>query len=483
LTDTTTKSEVDFAAIQLAQLAWSNTPVARRVQIISRFRVLLADNAASLAAKACQNRDRDPTEVVIAEALPLAEGCRFLEKNSKKILNPVRLSAFTRPRWLVGLSGRITREPHGIILILAPFNYPLFLPGIQALQALAAGNAVIVKPGTGGGDVMLEMAKLLADAGLPEHLFNVTGDSVESGVAALAGDIDKVVLTGSAATGTGVLAALSKRAIPATVELSGNDATIVLADANIELVADAVAYGLRLNSSQTCIAPRRVIVTGREDGPVLSAILARINDIQPVQIPNAVAERVQKLVETAKHAGANVLAGSADPARFTPFLLSNVPADSDILKADIFAPVVSVTHASNDVDAINQVNASPYGLGAAIFGDPKKAHTIAAQLDTGFVTINDMIVPTADPRAPFGGRKGSGFGVTRGAEGLLAMTRPKTIFLRKGKFHPHLNPIKSSDLEAYSNLLIAMHSRGFTQRIKAFMNAVRGLSSHIKPKR
>jgi acyl-CoA reductase-like NAD-dependent aldehyde dehydrogenase len=480
LANSAPKTDLDYGVIRCAQQGWNDTPTAKRRRIISRFRVLLAQNAQNLAIAICAGTSRQPAEAVLAEILPLAEGCRFLEKRSKKLLAPVRLSAVGRPGWLVGSTAQIVREPYGIVLVLAPFNYPLFLPGVQALHALAAGNAVIVKPGSGGSGIITQMASLLNQAGLPPHLFTVTGESVETGKELLTGDIDKVVLTGSAETGAKVLCALAERAIPATIELSGNDAVIVLPTAETKLVADAMAYGLRLNGSQTCIAPRRVIVVGDSTQKVTSAILQRVDHIPPAQIPEPVAARVQTLVTGAKNGGAEILCGSADPNRFTPFVVRYVSPNSELLETELFAPVISIVHVRDDVEAIALANASPFGLGASIFGDPIQARAIAGRLDTGFVTINDMIVQTADPRTPFGGRKRSGFGVTRGAEGLLAMTRPKTIFLRKGKFRPHLNALTPDDLDAYSNLLIAMHSRGFTQRLKAFMTAIRHLSSRIK---
>ena len=143
-------------------------------------------------------------------------------------------------------------------MILAPGNYPLFLPGVQLLQALVAGNAVLLKPRP-GAPPLATLSTLLEDAGLPSQLVQLLGEDV-AGARAIAQGVDRVVLTGSAETGRAVLADLAPQLTPATLELSGNDAVFVLPGADLDLVADALAFGLRLNGGATCIAPRRVFV-------------------------------------------------------------------------------------------------------------------------------------------------------------------------------------------------------------------------------
>ncbi|MGI9372924.1 MAG: aldehyde dehydrogenase family protein [Hyphomicrobiales bacterium] len=467
--------ESELHTLCRTQTDWATKAIASRLDVVRAFRHLLAEQAPTLAKTACAGLQRDEAELVITEILPLAEACKFLEKNATQILKPRRPSLYTRPGWLMGVNTKILREPFGIIAILAPFNYPVFLPFVQAVHALVAGNAVVVKPAHGGHAIAEALARLLVEAGLPDGLIHVTDESIEAGQALVDANIDKLVLTGSAETGAKVLGALASRAIPAIVELAGNDAMIALPGADPAIVADAVAYGLRLNSSQTCIAPRRLVIVGQSSEPLVNAILERVASLPAATIPNVVCERLCALTTDLSFA-----AGTIDPQRFTPVVLTGVSEDADILKADIFAPVICMLSANDAVDAARLVNASPFGLGTSIFGNAGDAEQLATRLNTGFVTINDIIVPTADPRAPFGGTKSSGFGVTRGAEGLLEMTRPKTIFTRKGTFLPHLNPPLESDMHAYSHLLLALHGKGFTQRAKAFKTALKGLIAQTK---
>ena len=188
-------------------------------------------------------------EGIAAEVLPLADACRFLERNAARLLAPQRLGRRGRPSWLFGLDAEVRREPLGVVLVIAPNNYPLLLPGVPALQALAAGNAVLVKPAPGCSRPVVALGEMLAEAGLPAALFQVLGEDVAEATAAIEGGVDHVVLTGSAATGRSVLAALAPRLTPATLELSGNDAVFVLPGADLDMVADALAFGLRFNAS------------------------------------------------------------------------------------------------------------------------------------------------------------------------------------------------------------------------------------------
>ena len=189
---------------------WAATPLRDRLEVIRWFRQQLAQIPAD-------------AETLVAQILPLCDACRFLERVAEKILAPRVLPADGRPFWLRDVEIKTYREPHGVVLIIAPSNYPYFLPGVQMLQALAAGNTVILKPGNGG----LPAARTLVSL-LPEGLVEISEE-----VPAYGG-VDKVILTGKAETGEAVLADLAPHLIPATMELSGDDPVFVLKDADLD---------------------------------------------------------------------------------------------------------------------------------------------------------------------------------------------------------------------------------------------------------
>ena len=423
-----------------ASREWASVPLATRLSVIARTRAAIAKHAESLAATIA----RPAADTLAAEVLPLAEAARFLVRAAPRLLATKRLRG--GPLWLFGVRQEVRREPRGAVLILAPGNYPLFLPGTQALQALAAGNAACVKPAPGCAAPMLLLARLLEAAGLPEGVLQILPE--DGGPAASRAGFDYVVLTGSAETGIEVARAVAETLTPATMELSGVDAAFILPGADLAIAAASLAYGLRLNGGATCIAPRRVFVPRSMEADLLSRLLAQLPP--PVVVPARAAQRLAALVAQAESAGARVAARN-------PTVLAGAAPDLPLLQQDVFAPWLALVPVEDAAAALAAADLCPYALGASIFGPPAAAHAMAARVRAGSVCVNDLIVPTADPRLPFGGRGRSGFGVTRGAEGLLEMTAIKTVSVRHGRFRPHLDARLASDPARMLALLRLFH--------------------------
>jgi acyl-CoA reductase-like NAD-dependent aldehyde dehydrogenase len=506
-----------FESARAAQPAWAATPFHRRLRVLQRARHLVAAHATKLAVAATDASARPLSEALAAQVLPLADACKFLEREAGHLLAPRRVGRDGRPAWLLGVTSEVSREPLGVVLIIAPSNYPLLLPGVQLLQALAAGNAVLLKPGAGGTAAARALIGLLQTAGLDARLVGLLPESVEAAQAALDQPVAKVFFTGSFATGRQVLAQLASRAIPAVVELSGSDAVIVRTDADLDLVVDALIFGLRLNDSATCIAPRRVFVArslatelegrlARALGGHLSltpgfspvSAAARSETVSTVSrvVPKAAeaAEeredapdtglkpganerhaRLRGCVEEAIRQGAHLVAGALSPAGAPefPLILAGAKPAMRLLREDFFAPVLSLITVEDDLEAVQGAADCPYALGATIFTrDLAAARALAAKLPGGVVVINDLIVPTADPRLPFCGRKQSGFGVTRGAEGLLEMTAPKVVITRRGKARPHYDPPQPGDEDLFRAYIETAHGGGVLRRLGAALRLI-----------
>jgi aldehyde dehydrogenase (NAD+) len=284
---------------------------------------------------------------------------------------------------------------------------------------LVAGNSVLLKPAPGTRGVAVAFAKIAFSVGLDSALLTVLPESIEAGQDAIASGVDKVIFTGSSENGRAVLADLALSNTPAVMELSGEDAVLVLADADLDLVERALRFGARLNGGETCIAPRRIIA-----------------------------------LETVADVLANRLS-----------------------RVGIELPIDRVATAE---EAIQRVNAGKFGLGASIFShDAANAKRLAAEIRTGFVLINDLIVPTADPRMPFGGLKGSGFGTTRGAEGLLEMTFPHVIALRRGRSHSHFEEPGEQDAQLFAAYLRMVHGEP-RSRFQSVSGLFRALVNAVK---
>jgi acyl-CoA reductase-like NAD-dependent aldehyde dehydrogenase len=473
-----------MTAARAAQSRWSGTSLARRLDLLRALRRLIAESASELAEVSASARQRPALESLTAEVLPLAEACRFLEREARKILAPRRLGRRGRPLWLAGGRGEIQREPVGVVLIIGPGNYPLLLPGVQLIQALVAGNAVLLKPGLGGAPAARLFCRLIVRAGFDPQLVGLLPESAEFARAAILARPDKVLFTGSAATGEKILAQLAPHLIPATMELSGCDAVVVRADADLDLVVRALAFGLTLNGGATCMSPKRVFVH-HEMAAKLEDQLAGVlrghrregahtsrND-QSFHAP-AEAGKLRPLVRDALTRGAHFIAG--DESANAVVILGGVASASRLLREDIFAPVLAVVTVTDDHEAVLRVNDCPFALTASVFSrDEAAARSLAARLNAGVVTINDLIVPAADARVPFGGRGRSGFGMTRGAEGLLALTVPKVVTVSRGSFRPAFDPPQPGDEALFTAYLKFTHGRGFKPRWNALVSLVRGL--------
>ena len=410
-----------MTAARTAQLPWSRTPLVRRLNLIRELRRLIAENGLQLAATSASARQRPTLESLTAEVLPLAEACRFLEREAEKILAPRQLGRRGLPLWLAGVRSEVHREPFGVILVIGPGNYPLLLPGVQVIQALTAGNAVLLKPGIGGTSAARAFCELVIRSGFDPQLVALLPESVTAARATIAARPDKVIFTGSAQTGEKILTQLAAGLIPATMELSGCDAVIIRADADLDLAVKALVFGLALNNGATCISPRRA------------------------------------------------------------FVHQSIVAQFERRLENIFAPDFSIVAVADDDEAIEGANDCPFALGASIFSrDESLARSLAARINAGIVTINDLIVSTADARVPFGGRGRSGFGVTRGAEGLLELTTVKVVTVSRSKFRPAFDPPQPGDEQMFQAYLKLAHGRGLKFRSRALLSLVRIFSRRRK---
>ncbi|MEM7050113.1 MAG: aldehyde dehydrogenase family protein [Acidobacteriota bacterium] len=455
-------------AARRAADGWAARSVRQRLRVIARLRRRLGDEPLDLARTADLPWRSSAAETLTAEVLPLLDACRFLERQAASLLAPRRPGRRGRPAWLFGSALEVRREPHGVVLVIAPSNYPILLAGVQLLQALVAGNAVLVKPGRGGLPAMQALADDLAASGLPPEVLQVLPESVEVAEAVLAEGVDKVVLTGSRQTGLRVLEQLAPTATPAVMELSGCDAAVVMNGADLAQAARAIAFAMTLNGGFTCIAPRRLLVA-EEVSTELAAELARQLDLRPPpRLPAATRQALDQAVAEAVSQGAVLVAGRRPSTQGChPVVLANVAEELADRLAEIPAPAAALLPIRDPEEALARVAAGALRLGVSVFGPPKAARALARRMDTGVAVVNDLIVPTADPRAPFGGRGASGFGTTRGPEGLLEMTVIKTLIERRGRWRPHYDPVDDRDAPLFQSFVQLLHGSGLRQRLAA----------------
>ena len=437
--------------VRKAQQRWAKTSLADRLKIIRKVRHTIVREAVQLAEKIELPQRTDVAESLAVEIWPMADACRYLERNARKVLTARRGRWTNRPIWGMGLKMGVHRDPLGVVMIIGTWNYPLFLTGSQLLQALVAGNGVLIKPGEGTTSLMKHFVDLLVRCGLPEDLVQVLPEDPATAKQTLDAGVDKVVFTGSAQTGRKVMEQLARTGTPSIMELSGSDPVFVLESADLNRVADCVEFGLRINGSSTCIAPRRMFVPVAKMDEVADKIRERIDALKPVPVHPKAGAVASELVERAIADGARQLGsqewkGWEQGQPFPVVALRMDHANHELLRSDVFAPVVSMIGVGSVEEALELDALCPYGLGATVFGERRAAEALAMRVEAGCVVVNDLIAPTGDSRVPFGGRKASGFGVTRGAEGLLEMTQPKAIVSQTSSWLPHLDrPVPGLD--------------------------------------
>lgn len=470
-------------------LHWAATPVRSRLRVLRAARQRMAQCAGEFAAAISPALARTKADTLLSELLPLLAACKFLERDAAQLLKPRKLGLSGRPLWMGGVRAEIYREPLGHVLVIGPANFPLFVPGVQVLQALAAGNTVTWKPGRGGGGVAALVARALREAGLPEGVLTVTEESVAAAQQALAEGADKVIFTGSSESGSAVLTELAATATPAVMELAGADAVVVMPGADLELVAKAVAFGLRLNGGEVCMSPRRLFANTTSMTALRPLLLAELAKVPPVVLDPRTRQRLEEMLAEASAGGASIASAGIDtpPMSTTrlhpgpsswmghPIIVDKATAAMAITQSDIFAPVISLIEAQSLLHLTETYAQCPYALTVAIFCAPreeKRARAAARELRAGTVLINDLIAPTVDPRVPFGGRGASGYGVTRGAEGLLEMTAVKTLLVRRGGIMLHLDATSDADMPMFSGAIEAMHGKGWSRRWRALWQAL-----------
>ena len=426
-----------------AQRAWASRPVRERLEPVRELRHLLADECDRLALAVTHDIGRPADEVIATDILPTADACKFLERHAEAILRPTRIGG--RPLWLLGSRDAVHRRPCGVVGVIGTWNYPIFLNAGQIVQALTAGNGVLWKPSELVPACSEALHELFLRAGFPADLFVRLPATREAGpaVGRGGGRSRRLHRLGGGRPQAGQAARRAADPLDAGTVRVRRHACVGRRRRRVG-GAGGVVRGSTLNKGQTCIAVRRAFVHRSK----LPAFVAKLRTLaagarpEPLATPGQAAQ-AERLVADAVGNGAAVLGGDVpraenDPPRFRPTVSVEARADMAVCREASFAPLLAVV-AFDDLDeALRDVAACPFGLGASVFtADPRRAAEIAPRLPAGMVTVNDAVAQTAHPATPFGGRGASGWGATQGADGLLALTVPQVVSLRTGTFRPH----------------------------------------------
>ncbi len=436
-------------------------PLEARLRWVRAFRGRIVRELDALCAHIGEEVGKSRWEAMTSDLLPLLASCRWHERRAARLLRPKPVRG--RAVWQVGQRMRVQREPIGRVAIIATWNYPVQLLGIQLVQAVLAGseragNRVVVKPSERCPRTQSLLLDLAEDAGrqagMPRGVLERAPATRQAGAElldapdpasaqpALWGRFDHVVFTGSTEVGRRVASALAAPLTGSTLELSGRDSAFVLPGADAELAARSIWAMVCMNAGQTCMAPRRAIVVGEAWEAFVEALKPLIEGSSAVQlIDEAAADRVRSLISGAQSRGRVVLradgdaAGSedADPRRVAPAAILDADPADEAAGGAHFGPLLAVVRCANLDEAVAAHALCHQHLATSIYPPPGRrgrasAEALVAKLARrgrlgGSVTILDTVLPTAHPGASIAGHGASGWGTSRGEAGLLAMTR------------------------------------------------------------
>jgi succinate-semialdehyde dehydrogenase/glutarate-semialdehyde dehydrogenase len=436
-----------------AQLSWASLSFHERARVILKARELLLAERDEIALLISRETGKPIAEAISMEIVPTLDAMHYFAHASESLLRPQKIDI--GQYGMMGRSSTIRFKPLGVVGIISPWNFPLATPLDEVVMALMAGNAVVLKPSELTPLIALKIGELFNRAGLSTGLLEVlTGDG-STGAALIEARVDKIMFTGSVATGKRVAEAAARYLIPVVLELGGKDPMIILEDADIKNAARGAVWGAFANSGQACASVERCYVHESIAPKFIEAVVAETKALKQgvgtetaVDIGSMTNERQLQIVEDhvsdAEKRGAKILTGGkrGDNRKgyfYQPTVLTNVDHDMTIMRDETFGPVLPVMTFKSDDEAVKLVNDSVYGLTASVWTkNIARGRQIAERIEAGTVMVNEVVYTHGIAQTPWGGVKDSGYGRTHGRAGLLELVTPQHIHVNRVFFLPDL---------------------------------------------
>lgn len=459
---------------------WSKSSFKERSKVLRKAAAILADGAEEYAGRIARENGKTLMDALLADIYSVADSLAYLAKTGPRDLAPVRVAG--RPL-MPGRKAYYVFEPRGVVGIISPWNYPFTLSAGPAIEAIMAGNAVVLKPSEQTPESGLMVKEILEAAGLPPGVVNIVlGPGGVTGQALVDhSGIDMLFFTGSTRVGRMVNVKAAERLIPAVMELGGKDVAIVTRNADLDRAAHGTMWAAFTNTGQTCIGTEVILVdravygefvekasyvagclhSGKRSGELGAMTMEAQFDIVSDQLEDALAK------------GAEILLGKKpDPGQkgrfFGPVLLGNTTAEMKVRTEETFGPLKPVVPYDTIEEAIEIANSTEYGLSGSVYTrNAEEGRRIARRLKTGSVNINDALITYAFPSLPFGGMKESGVGRYHGGMGIRSFTDVKSVteFWWPQKREPYWYPMPKDADEVAAMTLRAMFSDSIAKRL------------------
>lgn len=468
---------------------WRTVPLRDRLDKIEQFRKLLMKEKDTIAALITRECGKPIAESLIAEVFGILETCTWIKRKAPRLLSGKHRTELN-PIFFAGKRSYNLHEPLGVVAVISPWNYPFSIPAASMLMALAAGNAVVLKPSPHTPLVAASIVSLLVRAGFPGDLIGlVQGDKEEAEALILAG-INRVIFTGSVQGGRAIMSIASRHLIPVTLELGGKHPAIVLPDADVDKVAGALAWCAFTNAGQACASIDRLYVHDSIADKIIDKVailtsrlrmgdgMSPSTDIGPI-IDDSQMRRFEQVVDDAVDKGAKLITGGRSRTDlggyfFEPTIVRNVNSSMRLAREEIFGPILPITTFDTIAEAVDMANTSELGLAASIWtAKPALGEEIAKEIEAGVVWINDGLYSHVCPDAPWGGVKLSGFGRAHSSIELLDFVNVKNIGVsRQGTREWHF-PYSKQSLDYLVDGLELLHGDGVNVKAAALSRLVR----------
>jgi acyl-CoA reductase-like NAD-dependent aldehyde dehydrogenase len=465
------------AAAREAQPQWAAIGFEGRARVMRRAQKWILDNAERVLDTVVSETGKTYEDAQLADLGYTSVALGFWAKQAGRYLADERVPSWNNPL-AVGKKLVLRYEPHGLVGVIGPWNYPIVNGFGDCIPALMAGNTVILKPSEVTPLSSLLMAEMLRECGLPDGVFAVATGDGSTGEALIA-QVDCVMFTGSTRTGKAVMKAAAERLVPCYLELGGNDPMVVCADADVERAANAASFYSMNNAGQVCISVERCYV----EAPVYDEFVAKVTetvrglrqgastepgsvDVGAVIFPPQL-DIVEAHVQDAVDKGAKVLTGGhghAERGRFyEPTVLVDVDHTMTIMREETFGPTLPIMKVASVEEGIRLANDSDYGLQASVWTkDLARGEQLARRIQAGSVCVNDVQTNYLALNLPMGGWKSSGIGTRHGANGIRKYCKTQSVLVTRfgPKRDPWMFPYKRRSTMALRRLFKVLYGRG-----------------------
>jgi acyl-CoA reductase-like NAD-dependent aldehyde dehydrogenase len=449
-----------------AYASWRRVTFSERRRLIMKARDAILAEVDEIAHLISAESGKPFGEAISMEIAPVLDLMQYFARNAEKLLKPrkVSIGLFS----LLGRTSKIVYQPVGVVGIIPAWNYPFSIPLGEAAMALMAGNSVVIKPSELTPLVGLKIGEIFERAGAPKDLVQViTGDG-RTGAALVEAAPDKIMFTGSVATGKKIAVEAAKNLTSVVLELGGKDPMIVFADANLELAADAAIWGAFCNAGQSCSSVERLYVQETIADKFAQMLVERTLALkqgagtgEDISIGAMSSERQLKIVEEHvehfRNEGATILTGgkrneSLGGLFYEPTVITNARNDMRAMQEETFGPTLPIATFKTEDEAIKLANDSEFGLTASVWTrDLRKGQSVAEKIEAGSVTVNEVLYTHGIGQTPWGGFKNSGRGRTHGLEGLMELVQPQHIHINRFAILPNAwwMPYSPTAVETY----------------------------------